>query len=247
LACAAITLLDPEVLITDEVLAVGDETFQRKCNQWFDRFRSGGGTLVLCSHDLFQIQRLCPRAMWLESGRVAQVGDSREVIRAYRASLGGEEEGGEVVAADGVRHVSGQRAGLAYEVLSLSLQDESGREVRVLPPDSTVLVTADLYAEAGVPHVHIGITRDDLTPVYGVSSDMEGAVPEALGDGRYRYEIRFLRLPLTAGPHRLRAHALDETGTRLYDTVEIEFSVMGDDEGRGLVRLDWQWEEEGEG
>lgn len=238
LAFATITVLEPEVLVTDEILAVGDDGFQERCNAWFDRFLGGGGGLVLCSHDLGQIQRLCDRTLWLDGGRAREVGDSRDVVRHYReamgtAAAGGEEGGGDA----GHVHAVGHAAGLPFEVVDLRLEREDGGDARLLPRDATVLVTADVNAPAGVPQICIGITRDDLTPVWGIASDMDGALPTALGGGRYRYRLRLSRLPLTAGTYRLRAHALDETGTRLYDTVELLFGVEGDDEDAGLIRL----------
>jgi lipopolysaccharide transport system ATP-binding protein len=238
LAFATITVLDPEVLVTDEILAVGDEAFQQRCNLWFDRFLGRGGGLVLCSHDLMQIQRLCDRTLWLDGGGIRELGDSRDVVRHYReamgtAAAGGEEGGGQA----GHAHAVGLVAGLAFEVVDLRLEDDGGHAVRDLSPDATVVVTADVHAPAGVPQICIGITRADMTPVFGVSSDMDEAVPRQIDSALYRYRLRFPRLPLTAGAYRLRAHAMDETGTRLYDTVELTFSVAGDDEDAGLVRL----------
>ena len=122
-------------------------------------------------------------------------------------------------------------------MVDLRLEDEDGVSVRDLAPDATIVVTADVHAPAGLPQVCIGITRADLTPVFGVASDMDDAVPARIAPELYRYRLRFPRLPLTAGSYRLRAHAMDETGTRLYDTVELTFSVAGDDEDAGLVRL----------
>lgn len=238
LAFATVTVLEPAVLVTDEILAVGDETFQQRCNAWFDRFLGRGGGLVLCSHDLAQVQRLCERTAWLDGGGVREIGDSRDVVRHYReamgtATAGGEEGGGEA----GHAHAVGHAAGLPFEVVDLRLEDEQGRPLDVVPRDATVLVTADVHAPAGVPQVCLGITRADMTPVFGVASDMDDALPERVAEARYRYRLRLPRLPLTAGRYRLRAHAMDETGTRLYDTVELMFSVAGDDEDTGLVRL----------
>jgi lipopolysaccharide transport system ATP-binding protein len=238
LAFATITVLSPEVLVTDEILAVGDQAFQQRSNRWFDRFLGNGGGLVLCAHDLAQVQRLCDRTLWLEGGVTREIGDSRDVVRHYREAMGtaaaGGEEGGGVA---GQAHAVGLTTGLPFEVVDLRLADDAGRPVRVLPPDATVVVTTEILAPAGVPQVCIGITRADLTPVYGVASDMDEAVPTQIGPGRYRYRLRFPRLPLTAGSYRLRAHAMDETGTRLYDTVELTFSIAGDDDDAGLVRL----------
>ena len=238
LAFSTITVLDPEVLITDEILAVGDQSFQERSNAWFDRFLGRGGGLILCSHDLGQVQRLCDRTLWLEGGGARELGDSRDVVRHYReamgtAAAGGEEGGGEA----GQVHAVGHVAGLPFEVVDLRLEREDGGDARLLPREASVLVTADVHAPAGVPQICIGIVRDDLTPVFGVASDMDGAVPEDLGAGRHRYRLRFPRLPLTGGTYRLRAHALDETGTRLYDTVELTFAVEGADGDAGLIRI----------
>ena len=240
LAFASLTLLDPDLLVTDEVLVVGDEGFQRKCRRWFEGFLGRGGTLVLCAHDLAQVQELCPRTLWLERGCAAEIGESREVVRHYReamgsAAAGGQEAGGE----DGTRHEIGHRAGLPFEVIDLRLFGADGAPCEEFEAGETLVVQADLLAPSGIPQVHIGITREDLTPVFGVSSDMDDARPTALGGDRYRYRLTFDRPPLTGGRHRLRAHALDETGTRLFDTVERPFSVRG--EGVGLVSLDARW------
>jgi lipopolysaccharide transport system ATP-binding protein len=234
LAFAVAALMSPEVLVTDEVIAVGDAAFQRKCERWFDAFLARGGSLVLCAHDLSQVTRLCERTLWLDRGAPRELGPSREVARHYRDSLDVEQ------APAGSEHPIGESSGMPFEVVDLHLRDVRGREVRAVRPGDTVVVTADVHSPAAVAQLCIGILRDDLTPVYGLSSDMDGARPEALGAERYRYRLSFPEIALTPGPHRLRAHAMDETGTRLYDTVEIPFLVEGDDEP-GLVRLEPRW------
>lgn len=237
LAFATAVQMDPELLVTDEVIAVGDAAFQRRCERWLDGFLARGGSLILCSHDLDQVGRLCERALWLDRGRPRALGPSRETIRAYRESLG-EDAGGA-----GATHDVGARAGLPFEVVDLHLRDAHGTERREVASGETIVVTADVQAPAAEPQLFVGITRGDLTPIYGVSSDMDGARPEPLGDDRYRFELAFPDLPLTPGPHRLRAHAMDETGTRLYDTVEIHFRVAGEERtGEGLVRLAGEWQ-----
>jgi len=254
LGFATATLLDPEVLVTDEVLAVGDEAFQRKCIRYFDQFLARGGSLVLCSHDLSQIERLCERALWLDAGHVAGLGASKEVVREYRRSVAGTaggDDGESAAAAEtmaassaggaGAPHATGELTGLPYEVVALRLLDVGGREQRAVAARTTIVVEAEVLAHVGLPHIVIGITRADLTPIYGVSSDMDGAVPKPLGRGRYLFRLVFPDLPLTPGPHRLRAHALDETATRLYDTVEVHFTVEGDAGEPGLVHFDAEW------
>ena len=73
------------MLITDEVLAVGDESFQKKCVAWMERYLAGGGTLLLCSHSMYHVQKLCRSALWLKDGRVERYGPAAEVTQAYLA------------------------------------------------------------------------------------------------------------------------------------------------------------------
>lgn len=83
--------LDPDVLLIDEILAVGDEHFQAKCRSTIAAFRDRGVTIVLVSHGLEDVRRLCHRVLWLERGRVRALGDPGAVIEAYvAASLAGE-------------------------------------------------------------------------------------------------------------------------------------------------------------
>lgn len=240
LAFAAMTLVQPDILLTDEVIAVGDEPFQRKCESWFQRFMARGGTLVIASHDLARVQETCSRALWLDRGRVRAIGEAREVVRAYRDSLYDDATSVSV----GVEHRAGEVIGLPCEVVALELLSEEGRETRQLAVGSSVTVRVTIRAQSctHVPHVHIGFTKQDLTPVYGVSSDMVDAAPQQVDAQHFQYEVRFERLPIRPGSYRLRVHALDETATRLYDTVE-EFFVVGDvpcDDG--LIRMDWQFD-----
>lgn len=74
----------PEIFLVDEILAVGDEAFARKCSLHVSNFLDQGGTLLLASHNLYQVEKLCSRAIWLHQGRVRDLGESREVTGAYR-------------------------------------------------------------------------------------------------------------------------------------------------------------------
>src|SRR4029450_11584073 len=85
LGFAIATALAPDVLVTDEVLAVGHASFQKKCIAWMERYLAGGGTLLLCSHGMYHVQKLCKSALWLRDGRVERQGGATEVTQAYLA------------------------------------------------------------------------------------------------------------------------------------------------------------------
>ena len=74
LAFALATCVEPEVLVTDEVLAVGDEAFQKKCLRWMEDFLANGGTLIFCAHNNYQVKKLCDHAVWLHHGQVRAMG-----------------------------------------------------------------------------------------------------------------------------------------------------------------------------
>jgi ABC-type polysaccharide/polyol phosphate transport system ATPase subunit len=89
LGFAVATDVQPDVLILDEILAVGDETFQRKCTERIHMFREQGTTILLVSHSMVAIQDMCQRAAWLDHGKVRASGPAEEVIRAYRKGQAG--------------------------------------------------------------------------------------------------------------------------------------------------------------
>jgi ABC-2 type transport system ATP-binding protein len=83
LAFAIATALEPDILLIDEVLAVGDASFVNKCIQYLQHFLSSGGTAVLVSHNSFLLSRLCKRILWIEQGKLVQIGEAQTVCRAY--------------------------------------------------------------------------------------------------------------------------------------------------------------------
>lgn len=86
LGFAIATSVDPEILITDEILAVGDESFQHKCLRRIEAFRNEGGTILFVSHDMHSVRDLCERAIWLDHGRIQMDGDADKVVASYLAS-----------------------------------------------------------------------------------------------------------------------------------------------------------------
>ena len=88
LAFAIAVHLDPEILLLDEILSVGDQAFQRKCLDKMQEFLQGGKTIIFVSHALGQVVAMCPRVIWLEGGRIVLDGGSVEVVAAYEGQMG---------------------------------------------------------------------------------------------------------------------------------------------------------------
>ena len=233
LGVAVATALRPDILITDEVLAVGDESFQKKCIAWMESYLAGGGTLLLCSHSMYHVQKLCRMALWLKEGRAVRYGPAADVTQAYLAYH-------EQKAAGARRPIAVAQAAAAgvYAVQSLTLEPE-----RRVAAGGTLVVTGEVYSpDDRVPVVGLGLVRVDGTGVYGISSDMDGARPVRVGERRYAFTVRFPRLALLPGEYVVRAHALDPEGMRLFDNVEQAFVVEGATRELGLVRLEHAWD-----
>ena len=233
LGFAVATTLRPDVLITDEVLAVGDESFQKKCVQWMERYLEDGGTLLLCSHSMFHIQKLCRDALWLRDGKVERYGPAMDVTQAYLAYH--EEKSAK--AREPIAPTAAASTGV-YAVQTLELAPGE-----TLAQGSPLTVRGDVYSPDGrTPVVLVGIVRADGTPIYGVATDMESVAPARAADDRFTFALTFPELPLLPGKYLIRAHAMDPEGVRLFDHVERTLVVTGESREMGFVRIAHRWD-----
>jgi len=241
LGFAVVAASDPELLITDEVLAVGDESFQKKCIRWIEQFLERGNTLLMVSHSMFLVQKLCQRAIWLHDGRTRELGDVFPVTQSY---LAWHEEKN---AAERRHRRSLQGTSGHYRVASFELKGRDNDGGTVLEQGEGLDVELVLNSPDGrAPVALVGVMRADGTPVYGVASDFDGVAPERLDEQRFRYRIRFDQLPLLPGTYSVRGHAMDPEGMRLFDTTEIRFSVSGNSREMGIVHLPHRWGDAGD-
>ena len=238
LGFAVVTSSRPEVLITDEVLAVGDESFQKKCIRWIEEFLGGGGTLLMVSHSMYIVQKLCHKALWLHDGKVEQYGEAFPVTQSYLAwhqSRSAEDK----------RQRQAQRGeGGQYQVRAIRFPGQDDDQNACIEMGEDLVAELDIYSPDGRPPVvHVGIIRIDGIPVYGVTSDSEGASPEPLDENLFRFRIRFDSPGLLPGSYHLRGLAMDPEGLRVFDTQERIFQVNGKSIDVGIVHLPHGWVE----
>jgi lipopolysaccharide transport system ATP-binding protein len=235
LGFAVATTLEPDVLITDEVLAVGDESFQKKCITWIESYVAGGGTLLLCSHSMFHIQTLCPEALWIHHGRVHMRGSSFDVTREYLTYH--EEKRGKS------RHEAPRLAqGTVPKIIDAWTEDGQGARASTFGQGEPLVLQGNAYEPDDRPPVLLfGIVRVDGTSVYGSHSNEGGFQPARLAPNRFGFAVFFDALQLLPGKYTLRVHTLDAEGLRLFDTVELQFVVRGETRDYGLVALPHQW------
>jgi len=232
LGFAVATALAPDILITDEVLAVGDESFQKKCIAWMEQFLAGGGTLLLCSHGMYHVQKLCRHALWLKEGRVERYGAASDVTQAYLAYHEEKSAGAKAPATLAAAATAG-----VYAITSLTLEPAER-----VAQGAALTIRGEVYAPDGrTPVVLVGVVRADGTPVYGVATDMDGRPPMRVAHDRFAFELALPALALLPGKYFVRAHALDPEGVRLFDHVEHEIIVTGHTRELGIVRLAHRW------
>ncbi len=233
LGFAVATVVRPDILITDEVLAVGDESFQRKCIAWMEDYLSNGGTLLLCAHSMFHIQKLCQKAAWIHDGRLRQVGDAETVTRDYLAW----HDARTPIA---LPHAVARTQTGAYAIRTLALNgDSNGATVAM---GGKLRVSGTIWSPDGrAPTVALGFLKADDTPIYGLSSDMDGHALTQINGHLYAFEIELPSLALLPGKYQVRGHAMDPEGYRLFDEIALELIVEGRSRELGLCRLDHAW------
>ena len=238
LGFAIAAFLDADVLLLDEVFAVGDESFQSKCFGRIARFKQEGGTIVFVSHDASAVERLCERAVLLDSGTVAFDGPTREAIARYRRTLADDIDPAERGA--GLREWGSGEATIA----SASLVGREGTERLQFLSGEPFALRVAVSATDGVPAPRLQLElRDDAgTLVAGQAVDL-GELGWAAGNGERGVRFEIGSLPLADGRFHLRLGLTDESGDHLYHQLDdaLAFVVYPGGDERGFVRFAGSW------
>ena len=242
--------VDPDILLVDEVLAVGDESFSRKCLDLMANFKKAGKTIVLVTHDLPTVERFCDQALWLDSGCIRAQGEPRQVIDAYRQ---------EVARRDNVRYQEEQSAetcnGLErvlskdrwgngdIEINKVRLLDGQGQERHVFQDGEDLLIEMNFRVHRPPPDVVFGIAVFDGkgTCCYGTNTDLdEMALPPLQETGRIG--IRLEQVHLIEGNYFLdvAVHARDGHNYD-YQSGCLSFAIRSPRKDAGIYRIPHRW------
>jgi ABC-type polysaccharide/polyol phosphate transport system ATPase subunit len=255
LGFAIAVTVDPDVLLIDEVLAVGDESFQHKCVSKIQEFKGQGKTIVLVTHDLGSVERLCDEAVWLDGGRLMARGGPREIIDRYLGQVAQEEaavlDAAHEQAEEALSAGTAQRWGSReIEITAVRLTDQAGHERYLYETGEPCTIRLAFRARRPIedPVFGIGIFRKDGVCCYGTNTAIDGlAVSKLAGSGEVA--VRIGRLELVEGEYLLdvAAHARDgypyDYHSRLYT-----LAVRSRTKDTGVARLahDWEIREEGD-
>jgi ABC-type polysaccharide/polyol phosphate transport system ATPase subunit len=253
--------VDPDVLLIDEVLAVGDEAFTRKCLDKIGEFRRRGKTILIVTHSLGLVEKMCDEVLWLRRGRVEGQGDPKRVVDAYLTYVaGGEEkllaqEHGHAPAAQGTApeppgedeaprgYQEGRWGGREVEISRVRLLDGKGRERHVYVPGEPLTIALDVEAASPVDDFvfGVGLFAADGTSVYGTNTDLEDYRPARIsGRAEVRFEIEALRLVEGTYLVDVAAHAKDGTPYD-YHRGLYSFRVKSHVKDVGVYRPEHRW------
>ncbi len=231
--------IEADVLLLDEVFAVGDEDFQRKCFGKIREFKSRGGTIVFVSHDAQAVERLCDRAVLLRQGEVVFNGQTRQAIAEYRRLLAGERSPDELAA--GLREWGSGEA----RIVSARLLDADGDERYQFAGGEAAAVELLVSSQGNVaaPSVALELRDNDGVILAGVTQETDALGWSAsAGERRLRFELE--HLPLAEGHFHLRCSLIEARGGRLLHLPRRRrslFRLPRRDRERRRFLLDGSW------
>ena len=219
-----------DILLLDEVLAVGDEAFQKKCYSYFDKLKREKRTVILVTHDMAAVERFCTKAAFIEDGHVKMIGKPYRIAAAYSRSNSQNY--------DQTTGLNGDNEGAAP--FKIVLRGTDGKEKTMYDFEETM--TVDLsWQQKGVKHVGVAIFRENGEYVYGPNTYQEKT--SAIKDQTARYTVK---LNLNEGRYFIKAGLMGANDTKVIAFIEEGpfFSVQRDyRHGRwgGVTKLDHTW------
>ena len=237
--------VDPDILIVDEILAVGDQAFQTKCIDRIYDMKRNGVTIIMVSHNLSMMRKLCTTLIWLEDSRIRQIGPT-EMVAGHYAAFSQDREGRQLTNQDAT--LSFNRLGSGeMEITAVRFLDADGRERNTFKTGEAMTLEMHYVAHQPVQEPEFGfvVVRQDGVHVTGQSNLFSGHhIGLVEGTGTIRCHIA--RLPLLPARYQITASIHDSRLTHAYDYHDQAYSFRivphGGAETYGLIDLPTHWE-----
>jgi ABC-type polysaccharide/polyol phosphate transport system ATPase subunit len=226
---------DPDILVVDEALAVGDGHFQRKCLERIRDFQSRRTTMFFCSHAMYMVGALCERTLWLDRGRVRALGPSSSVIDAYVQFLETRD------AATAARDDSDS----PVAITNLEVLDSGGRRRSEFATGESLVARITVISRHPALPIHLmfGLARErDELICFAAGTRDDGAAPLS-GSSEYRVDIELDSLPLLGGTYRAVVYAGDEHAIHVWTRRDFNGAVTIRKSGSdaGVIAVQHQW------
>jgi ABC-type polysaccharide/polyol phosphate transport system ATPase subunit len=247
LAFSIATSVNPDILIIDEALSVGDEYFQKKCIDRMMSFKKNGKTILFCSHSMYHIQELCDRAVWLHQGRTMLIGNTGKVIMEYQnyeRGKGGalKEKVSDIL--DNAKN-TGEKALFISEV---KIKDGNNHETEAFKTFDPVTISFKIRCvkENIKGHIGFAIIRNDEIMSFGTFTKFDGLAPFVLRDSQ-EFTIALKSLQVLSGLYSILVVVADEFAMHPYDHLRTKtFSVVNPGRELGMNYMEHMWEIDGQ-
>ena len=252
LAFAVAINVDADILLIDEILAVGDANFQTKCFNRMREIKSQGTTIVLVSHNLGQVEQLCDRAIWINEGRIASDGEPKEVDLEYLDYMSGEKKRSKSQAASGqdekkkassVKNRSNRYGNGKLRIKEISLKHENGEDGNILDCSESCTLTVRYTVKEQISDAifGIGVFRSDGLNCYGTNTGIERIGKIACVEDS-TFSVCFEEMNLVPGQYWFDI-AIEEPGGIPVDYYKkaLGFEIVSKIKDVGVVRLAHRW------
>lgn len=251
LAFALVTAVQPDLLIIDEALAVGDQHFQKKCVERIEQFRRSGCTILFCSHSLYHVRQLCDVALWLDKGTQRAFGPTEEVLAAYEAFVRSQEalalptDVSTAAANTPARPLSSEAIAPGQAgIVSVHVANLDDSPIPLLQGPHLELTVVAQAPPDECPSMAVMLEQAHGVGITSTSTQKAGVTPRPLGDGRWQARLRFPDLPLHTGEYVISVYLFDSRGLVVYEQWErcVHFRHVFTQSTPGLVRLPHAWD-----
>ena len=223
--------VNPEILLIDEVVAVGDEEFQRRCFEHIHTLRRSGVTIVLVSHSLGLVQSMCDHAAWFDHGEIRAMGTSTEAATAYLSKVNADEQTDAAPAAEGITDDVLRRGSGEIRFADIAVLDATGTRTMFAMPGEEITVRMEFSCTSPVvdPMFGVGIRHEN-----GQLMSLKTTLDSPIDPGTVRtdgvVEFKVSRLPLLTGRYFINVYAVDSHSTHVYDEIEhgLTLNVRGE-------------------
>ena len=218
LAFSLVTAVEPDILIIDEALAVGDQHFQKKCIERIAAFRRNGCTILFCSHSQYHIRQLCDAAIWLDGGSVRLLGPTEMVLAGYETHVRAlDAQRSASAAAVSASTRKPLEAGRRGAITSVTVTPLAGGDPPVLAGrDLTVSIAASVSGDEQ-PNFGVMLEQARGVGITVVATHVDGVAPRRGDDGTWTATVTFPELPLHSGEYVVSAYLADSLGMVIYD------------------------------
>lgn len=248
LAFSVATSVDPDILIIDEALSVGDGAFAHKSFERIIEFKEQGKTIVFCSHSLFQVEAICTRVIWINNGQITQDGNPKTVCAAYNNNLTGSNSDS---TSKPYAFIPADTADIAFvhRILDVTLSSDGqvfGKKLNLVCEASNLIVLIDIAIVTNLapPSVIVALVGHDGEAVCSAISQQDGFyLSEPSGNHSIRMQLTFPALPLLRGRYTIDVYLMCDRGIHCYEQALHAAELIMDHEGleQGIVRLPHSW------